>query len=106
MTALSLNRVLHGRVLSDQRVRSMVFSLVENNGLSLQQGEMLVDLAKRFVSIRRAISLPREKAARQLKLSEELDSIFALAEREGEPFREVFLSLIPSIEREVLNVSL
>lgn len=104
MTAWSLNDAVHGRIVSDQRVRSIVLQLVEKYGFSCEQKEMLLNFSERLVSILRAVSLPREKESRKQKLSAELASVLASVEREGEPFGEAFHELLSAFTGEISDI--
>lgn len=105
MKVLSLNEVVHGRILSDQKLRSIVLRLTEKYGLSPEQGEMFVGFAGKLVSISRTISLPRENQARKQKLSAELDLVLDVVRSEKESFGEAFWELLRDIEREISDVS-
>ena len=104
MKALNLNAVVHGRIVSDQRVRSIVLQLVEKYGFSCEQKEMLLNFSERLVSILRAVSLPRKKESRKQKLSAELASVLASVEREGEPFGEAFHELLSAFTGEISDI--
>lgn len=106
MKSLSLNAVVHGRILSDQRVRSIVLQLVEKYKLSSEQREMLLDFSERLVSILRAALLPKEKETRKQKLSAGLASVLASVEKEGEPFGEAFHELQSALTGEILDISI